>query len=107
MSSGVETAILKDILGYCAQAGIFAKRRNVAGAQRVHGHFIRMGEKGQADLWGILPRSGRHWECEVKQPGEKPSDKQMEWLNNCRASGAAATWVTSLDNFVAWMEEQL
>lgn len=95
-----ERDIQASILDYCAKTGIFAQRRNVAGMQRLTGgHYVRLGTKGEADIWGIL-RSGRHFECEVKIPGKEPSDEQRAWLEDCKAAGALAFWTDSLDDFM-------
>lgn len=95
-----ERDIQASILDYCAKTGIFARRRNVAGMQRLTGgHYVRLGTKGEADIWFILP-GGRHGECEVKRPGERPSPEQNEWLNVCALAGAYAFWVDSLDEFI-------
>ena len=95
-----EGKIQRDILDYCAKAGIFARRRNVAGVQRMHGHFVKLGTKGEADIWGI-GENGRHWECEVKIPGRRPDKDQEAWLRTCTIAGAYAFWVASLDEFVS------
>lgn len=95
-----ERDIQQSILDYCAKAGIFARRRNVAGAQRMpDGSFVRLGTKGQSDIWGIL-KYGKHFECEIKRPGEEPSDTQMQWLRDCASAGALAFWTDNLDEFI-------
>lgn len=93
-----ESAVQRAILDYCAAERIFVQRRNVAGVQRMTGgHYVRLGTKGQSDLWGIL--DGRHWECEVKKPGEIPTQAQLDWLVECARAGAVAFWCDSLDGF--------
>ncbi len=94
-----ESDIQKDILNYCAAVGIFARRRNSAGRQKMKGYWINLGEKGAADIWGIL-KGGRHFECEVKIPGKKPTDEQLQWLRDCANFGALAFWTDSLEEFV-------
>jgi len=88
------------IIDYCHAEGIFVRRRNVAGGQKLTGgRYVRLGTKGEADLWGIL--CGRHWECEVKRKGETPRTEQLAWLELCAQAGALAFWVDSLDDFIA------
>lgn len=99
-----ESDIKADILDYCKKAGIFIQRRNVAGVQRLHGHFVKLGTKGQADFYGVLKPSGRHFECELKKPGEVPSEEQKQWLADCEHHGALAFWTDSLDGFIAEVE---
>lgn len=98
-----EADILRLILDWCKANRIFVRRRNVAGAQKLHGSYVRLGNKGEADLWGILP-GGRHFECELKKPGKEPGKEQLEWLSECRGAGAVAFWCDSLDEFVEWMQ---
>lgn len=96
----LESDIQRTILAYCAVSRIFVKRRNVAGAQQLNGgRWVRLGTKGMSDLWGIL-KDGRHFECEVKAPGKKPTDDQLRWLDEVRAAGALAFWADSLDGFI-------
>lgn len=95
-----EKDIQKAILDYCHAMRIFVQRRNVAGIQKLNGdRYVRLGTKGMADLWGIA-KSGRHWECEVKRPGNQPTPEQQQWLDNCAASGACAFWTASVDHFI-------
>jgi hypothetical protein len=94
--------IVKPILDYCNQVGIFARRRHL-GAYLIGNRRVKSPEAGRADLWGIL-RSGRHFEAEIKKPGEKPSDEQLEWLGDCARVGAVAFWTDSLDGFIKIIE---
>lgn len=97
--------IVKSILEYCEVSGIFARRRNIAGAQKLQsGNWVRLGTKGEADIWAIL-KGGRHVEIEVKKPGEKPTPEQFEWLRQCAAQGAFAFWCTSLDEFIECIDK--
>ncbi len=97
-AKGVESEIVASILQYCEAAGVFAKRRQL-GAYVVRNRRVKSPESGRADIWGIL-KSGRHFECEVKQPGEEPRPEQMEWLRVCADAGALAFWTDSLDEFI-------
>ncbi len=77
-------------------------RRNtgaMSGTYNGKKRFIRFSEPGQADLWGIQPKTGRHIEIEVKRPGQKPSDAQQEWLESCRALHGIAFWTDSVEDF--------
>lgn len=57
--------------------------------------YVRFGEPGAADLFGILP-GGRHFELEVKRKDERPRLDQVRWL---RAANrwAPAFWVDDPD----------
>lgn len=101
----LERDVKRAVLDWCAAERIFVQVRNV-GAVKIDARFIRFAKPGQADLWGI--HKGRHFECELKAPGKQPTDKQYEWLQDCRNAGAVAFWVDSLEEFIAnlktWFE---
>ncbi len=61
--------------------------------------FVRFSEPGQADLWGIQPKTGRHVECEIKRQGKTPTDLQELWLGECRLAGAIGLWCDSVESF--------
>lgn len=94
----LERDVVRAIFDYCAAERIFIERRNVA-ALKIGNRFIRCAKPGQADAWGIM-KGGRHFECEIKRPGEEPSDEQREWLQRCADAGALAFWADSLDVFI-------
>ncbi len=98
----LERDVKKAILDYCAMRRIFVQVRNV-GAVQIDSRFIRFAKPGQADLWGII--GGRHFECELKAPGKKPTEAQLQWLDDCRAQGAIAFYCDSLDMFIEKMRE--
>lgn len=93
----LESVILKDCMAVYKRLGIPAWRRNVA-AMVAEGQgkrrFIKAGEKGQADTWGILP-GGRHLEFEAKRPGNKPTLDQALWLRSTNEAGGASFWADS------------
>ena len=61
--------------------------------------FVRFSEPGQADLWGIQPKTGRHVEVEVKRPGGDLTEAQHQWLENCHQARAIAFWASSTEMF--------
>jgi hypothetical protein len=54
---------------------------------------------GDADLYGCF--RGRHFEIEVKRPGNEPSDLQMARLKDWCAAGALTGWATSVAEALA------
>jgi hypothetical protein len=91
-----ERDVQKSIIEWMRSYGCIVWRRNV-GAVRRHGRYIRFGEKGQADIYGILP-DGRHFECEVKRPGKRPSADQLLFLMSTNRIGQSVSfWAWSLD----------
>jgi hypothetical protein len=69
--------------------------RNNSGAWKVGNRFVRFGEKGSADILGVLP-GGRLLACECKLPGKLPTEAQSAWLERVRQAGALACVVTSV-----------
>ena len=57
--------------------------------------FVRFGVKGQADILGLLPPSGRLLALEVKRPGGKLSPHQDAFLRTIRDAGGIGAMVTS------------
>jgi hypothetical protein len=58
--------------------------------------IVRYEEPGASDLWGFLP-DRRHFECEVKRFGERPTFNQIEWLRRVNHSLSPAFWVDSIE----------
>lgn len=79
--------------------GCVVHRRSVAGARKMpDGSVMTLGQTGQADLWGKLP-DGRHFELEVKRPGNRPTQAQVDWLTAMNGRGrdrSVAFWADSL-----------
>lgn len=104
----LERDVTRAILDYCAAERIFIRRRNVAGAQKLSGgRYVNLGKKGMSDLWGIMPKSGRHFECEVKREGETPRQNQEQWLAECADAGGLSFWCDSLEDFIEVMTGEL
>ena len=80
-----ERAIVKAILAYLnGLPGCLARKRWGGG----------LGVAGDPDITGCL--NGRHFEFEVKRPGEQPTPLQMRRLDEWRRAGAVAAVVTSV-----------
>ena len=86
-----ESKIQRAIMVRLSRLGIRLWRRNVGAMTDPSGNFVRFAAPGQSDLWGI-DRNARHWEVEVKRPGNKPTQKQLEWLKDMTARGCVAYW---------------
>lgn len=94
---GPEAQVQHSTLQVLRALGFVVFRRNV-GAVRVRAtattarRFIRFAEPGQSDIYGWIPRTGRHVEIEVKARGKKPTPEQLAWLLECHRSGCVAFW---------------
>lgn len=101
-----EAQIQKAILDYLDAMKIPAFRRNTgafAGEYKGKRRFVRFSEKGQSDIWGVIPArilepGGLHFEIEVKRPGEKPTPEQDEWLRSMAKAGCIAFVATSVED---------
>lgn len=77
-------------------------RRNtgaMSGAHNGKKWFMRFGQPGMSDLWGVGP-GGRHAEIEIKRRGKKPTLDQSAWLTELQNLGAIGFWCTSLDECI-------
>ncbi len=95
----LEDPVLKGIKAALEALGLIVYRRNVGFFLFGEGddkRAFQAGETGQADLWGWDPRTGRHWEIEVKAPDKKPTAKQTAWLKRCHATGCVAFWADNV-----------
>lgn len=88
-----ESKIQRSIVVRLSRLGVELLRRNV-GAMRDGERFIRFAAAGQSDLWGT-DCQGRHWEIEVKRPGNRPTLRQLAWLKKMTARGCPAYWADS------------
>jgi len=61
-----------------------------ASASRYPAYFFKTEGNGQPDLVGTI--AGRSVVCEVKQPGEKPTKRQIAVLRNWDTARAVALW---------------
>lgn len=90
-----ERAIVKAILVYLnGIPGCVARKRWGGG----------LGVAGDPDITGCL--HGRHFEFEVKRPGEHPTPLQERRLREWVDAGALATTVTSVAEVRALLQEQ-
>lgn len=104
-----EAAVKESIMEYLAIVKRWKVwRRNVGGVTREYKgkkRFIKFGATGQSDCWGLILPGARHFEIEVKKPGEEPTGTQYEWLDEIRAAGGVALWVDSLEMLEAKLKD--
>jgi hypothetical protein len=82
----LEKHVLASIKFWLEANGCLVWRRNV-GALKAGTRYTRFAEKGQADLYGILP-NGLHFELEVKRPKARPRPEQLAFLNQVNNHGS-------------------
>jgi hypothetical protein len=76
-----------------------AVREKIPGTM-IRKRHVSMGVMGDPDLYGSLP-GGHHFEIEVKQPGNKPSDLQLKRLAEWKAAGAITGVATTVAEALA------
>jgi hypothetical protein len=84
--SQLYTPIIKAILA----SGVAHVWRQQSGRVRVRGGWMSLGPEGAPDIVGWMlrgPLVGRFVGLEVKKPGEKPTEKQLEWQAKIRDAG--------------------
>ena len=117
-----KTPLEKEVQAEClkwlnSQANIWAWRRTI-GMFRSGPRVIRVNQKGQSDIEGIirvrpLPSEdpehavGVHLEIETKREGKEPTDDQSAWMLAVRAIGGLALWCNSLDMLKAKLKDEL
>jgi hypothetical protein len=90
-----ERAIVKAILTYLnSLPGCLARKRWGGG----------MGAAGDPDITGCI--FGRHFELEVKRPGEQPTALQARRLREWAAAGSLAATVTSVAEVRSLLQER-
>jgi len=88
-----ERAIQAQILQYLGYRGIKAFRINAGMVQTGEGRerrMIRMAPKGFSDIMGVIPETGQALFCEVKARGNKPTQMQLDFLQEMKEQGAVA-----------------
>ena len=77
---------------------IIKRLRQIPGCVVRKRHGTSFGIGGDPDLFGCI--NGRHFEIEVKRPGEHPTPLQTVRLQEWRAAGAVVGTVHSVDEAV-------
>jgi hypothetical protein len=114
----LEKDVQSESLGLLKSNGIEAFRRNVmamGGEHKGKRWFVRAGEPGMSDIWGIIPGTltrqaagawkglPRHFEAECKRLGERPTLEQVLWLIRMNDLTGAAFWFDSTEVLVKVM----
>jgi hypothetical protein len=90
-----ETALQNKIIVALCERGCYAVNHTVGDFFTKYGGRVSVGMPGDADIWGHRP-DGMAFYVEVKLPGEKPRQNQLDFLEAMRNSGAIAGWATSI-----------
>lgn len=95
-----ESDIQKQILEYLFMVkGYFCWRNNTGGFTDSRNHYYKFGKTGSGDILG-LTNTGRFFSIEVKQPGKKPTDAQIEFMQNVISGNGIAFVATCLEDVI-------
>lgn len=112
-----ESEIQRNAITWLRHHGVFVCRRNVitvpiAATATTRRRFVRAGQPGMSDLWGLIPPPGvvrdvfakdahierwRYFDAECKRPGERPTLAQVEWLIGMNRMTGTSFWFESID----------
>lgn len=98
----LERDILKGCRDLLESVGWLIQRNNT-GRFQVGNRWVSAGRNGSADLYAIIPPSGRFLAVEVKRPGKEPTEAQRTFLRRIRnfgGVGVAVDNVKMLDRIV-------
>ena len=102
-----EQEIQKSILDWLRMNGVFCWKQFGGGYfDQRRQRYIPTGVRGVPDILGILP-GGVFLGCEVKRPGQKPTDDQLAFLRAITDAGGIGTWVTGIEELERDLEPYL
>ena len=90
-----ETVLQKKIIVALCEQGCFAVNHTVGDFFTKYGSLVSVGKPGESDIWGHRP-DGKAFYLEVKMPGKKPRQDQLEFIEAMKNSGAIAGWCTTI-----------
>lgn len=91
-----ETALQNQIIAALCENGCIARNHTVGQFLTHYGAVVNIGHPGESDIMGHRIADGKAFYLEVKLPGEKPRQDQLDFLEAMRQAGAIAGWCTSV-----------
>jgi hypothetical protein len=95
-----EADIQKQILQYLSYRH-YCWRNNTGGFRDKRDHFYQFGKTGSGDILGVKKPTGQFFSIEVKRRGKKPTDNQVQFMQNIVAAGGLAFVAYSVDDVIA------
>ena len=90
-----ETILQNKIIVALCERGCYAENHTVGVFYTKYGGKVSIGKPGQSDIYGHRP-DGRAFYVEVKLPGEKPRQNQLDFIEAMKETGAIAGWCTTI-----------
>jgi hypothetical protein len=100
-----EGAVVNVCLEYLTLRGAYVWRNNTGALRDKNNRPVYFGKVGSADILGILP-GGRFLAVECKAGRGKPSEKQLEFLENVKSMGGLALIVWSVDELILALKKE-
>lgn len=109
-----ETQLLGQAIEAAAMFGVVLERSNTGAFPGASGRLVRCGVKGDPDVKGTLPGSGRSVRIELKRPGFDPAKlrgkkrehfaNQIARMTELNARGEACWWACDVADVVRGLE---
>lgn len=102
-----ETTLQNQIIVALCKNGCVARNHTVGQFYTKYGSIVRVGQHGEADIWGHRISDGKALYIEVKLPGEHPREDQQKFLDAMRNSGAIAGVAHSVEEALKIVERTM
>jgi hypothetical protein len=99
----LEKDVQAAITQYLTLMGIFHWKQNNTGIKKDNGSWIPSNLPGVSDILGIL-KDGRFLAIEVKRPGGKATEAQLEFIENINDNGGVAFVADNVDIVIERLE---
>ena len=99
-----EHILQSHIITKLCSLGYYASNHTVGEFYPKTGAKIHIGTHGESDIWGVTP-TGRAFFLEVKMPGKKPRQDQLDFLEAMKKQNAIAGWCTSVEEAVEIVQQ--
>ena len=90
-----ETELQNRIIVALCERGCYAENHTVGDFYTKYGGRVSVGKPGQSDIYGHRP-DGKAFYIEVKLPGQKPRQNQLDFIEAMKNTGAIAGWATTI-----------
>ena len=100
-----ETILQNQIIVALCANGCYAVNHTVGQFYTKYGSIVRVGQHGEADIWGHRISDGRAIYIEVKLPGEHPRQDQQKFLDAMRNTGAISGCAHSVEEALSLIHE--
>lgn len=104
MKKQTENQVEEDVVTWLRIEGWIVRRQHVGTFYTRDGRPLSVGDVGECDWRAFRPfesmlGAGNYIEFEAKRTGQKPSDKQREYMAKRRRQGVCCIWADSLAMF--------